>query len=53
MQRNAAYLPDPHAQPASYTIQNHLPRGGTSHKRPDPLTSVTNQENTPQELPTG
>lgn len=32
----------------SYITQNHLPRVGTAHIGLGPLTSVINQENTPQ-----
>lgn len=35
----------------SYIAQNHLPRAGTAHLGLGPLTSVINQENTPQTCP--
>lgn len=28
----------------SYTIQSHLPRGGTAHNRLGPVASVSNEE---------
>lgn len=31
----------------SYTIQGHLPRGGTAHSELNPSTSVINQDNAP------
>jgi hypothetical protein len=34
-----------------YTTQDHLPRNGTAHSGLSPLTSITDQGNTPQICP--
>ena len=37
----------------SYTIQDHVPRDGTSHRRPGPSILTINQEKAPTDLLTG
>lgn len=37
----------------SYTLQDSLPRDGTTHSGLNPSTSIINQENVPEDLPTG
>lgn len=36
----------------SYTVQDHLPKSGTTHGRLGLATSVSNQENAPPNMPT-
>ena len=40
-------------QCASYTTQDNLPKGGTTHHGLESLAAIIIQENTPIDLPTG
>lgn len=41
------------SQLLSYTLQDNLPRDSTTYSGLDPSTSIINQENVPEDLPTG
>ena len=37
---------------SAYTVQDHLPRGGTPHSGMDPPISIINEENAPTDVST-